>query len=98
MRDQSVNVSGSGNRVTAHNRPGHIITPGTPRRFQLHRERDLTGVSGVGIVADGCRFPDGVAVVHWRGEHRSTVVWSEGMGAVEAVHGHEGATRIVWID
>jgi hypothetical protein len=68
------------------------------RLFELHRKEDVTGVSGVGVVADGCLFPDGVAVVRWRGEHRSTVVWTEGMAAVEAVHGHGGATVVQWCD
>lgn len=68
------------------------------RLFELHRTEDVHGVSGTGVVADGCLFPDGVAVVHWRGEHRSTVVWTEGIEAVEAVHGHEGRTVVVWLD
>lgn len=29
------------------------------RRFQLHRDHDITGVSGPGVVADGVLFPDG---------------------------------------
>jgi hypothetical protein len=74
--------------------------PEIGRRFQLHREEDVTGVSGVGVVADGCAWADGTAVVHWRGEHRSTVVWAgpDGLTSVEAVHGHEGRTRVVFID
>jgi hypothetical protein len=45
------------------------------RTFEFHRDADVTGVSGTGIVADGVAFDDGVTVVRWRGERRSTVVW-----------------------
>lgn len=70
---------------------------GTCRRFQLHRDKDVTGFSGTGIVADGVRFPDGTAAMRWRGKHRSTVVW-EDLADAMVVHGHDGATRLVWVD
>lgn len=69
----------------------------TMRRFQLQRDVDVSGISGVGTVADGVVFSDGVTVVRWRGERQSTVVWP-GIEDVEAIHGHGGATRIVWVD
>lgn len=66
------------------------------RLFQLYRETDVTGISGTGIVADGVLFPDGVTVIRWRGDHRSTVVW-DSLRDVDAIHGHNGATQIVWL-
>ncbi|MFI5525011.1 hypothetical protein [Streptomyces platensis] len=68
-----------------------------PRIFTLHRDRDITGVSGTGIVADGVRWPDGTVSIRWRGERPSTVSWNS-IDDAEAVHGHGGATRIVWAD
>lgn len=68
------------------------------RRFVLQRSRDISGVSGIGIVADGVEFPDGVVVMRWRGGTPSTVVQDHGISAVEAIHGHDGHTRIVWLD
>lgn len=65
------------------------------RTFHLARDVDVSGVSGVGIVAEGVVFPDGVTVIRWRGERQSTVVWPC-VEDVEAIHGHGGATRIVW--
>ncbi|WP_218717046.1 hypothetical protein [Nocardia sp. MH4] len=65
------------------------------RTFEFRRDRDLSGVSGTGVVADGVVFDDGTTVVHWRGEHRSTVVWPSVEAAI-AVHGHDGATRLVY--
>lgn len=67
------------------------------RTFEFHRDADVSGVSGTGVVADGIVFDDGTAVVHWRGDHRSTVVWRSIEAAV-AIHGHDGATRLVWTD
>lgn len=65
------------------------------RLFELHRDRDVSGVTGTGVVADGAEFPDGTVVVRWRGEHTSTVVWPSLDDAL-AIHGHDGATRVVW--
>jgi hypothetical protein len=67
------------------------------KRFQLVRDVDISGVSGTGIVADGVQFSDGTTVVHWRGERRSTVVWPS-IHDVQAIHGHNGATHIEWLD
>lgn len=67
------------------------------RRFELHRDHDVSGISGTGVVAQGVVFDDGTAVVRWLGQRRSTVVWSS-IEDVEAIHGHGGATRIEWVD
>ncbi len=66
------------------------------RTFQLHRDVDVTGVSGTGIVADGVVWPDGTASVRWRGDRQSVVHW-DNAESIEAIHGHGGATRIVWM-
>ncbi len=67
------------------------------RRFHLDRSVDITGASGVGVVADGVAWPDGTVTIRWRGERPSTVNWGALDHAV-AVHGHGGATQVVWLD
>jgi len=67
------------------------------RRFQLVRDRDVSGVSGTGVVADGVLFDDGHAVTRWRAKIAQTCAW-DSIDHVEAIHGHGGATRIVWVD
>lgn len=68
------------------------------RPFQLIREQDPTGVSGTGIVAQGCYFPVvNKAVVCWVGKHRSVVVWDD-LNSMMKVHGHGGLTQIRWIE
>jgi hypothetical protein len=69
----------------------------TSRRFELHRDVDVSGISGTGVVADGVRFPDGSVAIRWRGERPSSVFWSD-MEHVVAIHGHSGSTRVVWRD
>lgn len=64
--------------------------------FVLRRHHDVTGVSGTGIVADGVLFPaagGSKAVVRWRGERGSTVVW-DSLRHVQEIHGHDGATVV----
>lgn len=71
----------------------------SPRRFLLVRDVDETGISGVGIVAEGLRFTDGVVVLRWTGAYPTSVVFHDrGVESVEAVHGHNGKTRIEWLD
>ncbi len=83
------------------------------RRFELHRDRDTSGVSGVGVVAEGVQFrqaavytfPDGVAQRMPAGWCRlvwvttpSSVALYQSVDDVVTIHGHNGVTRLVWID
>ena len=64
--------------------------------FELHRDVDETGISGTGVVAEGIEFSDGVVCLRWLTEWPSSVVhYDRGMESVEAIHGHNGKTRIV---
>ncbi|MGV9803909.1 hypothetical protein ACWDTP_38320, partial [Mycobacterium sp. NPDC003449] len=67
------------------------------RVFGLQRDHDPTGVSGTGHVADGAEWPDGTVTIRWRGERPSTVNWTS-LDDAMAIHGHGGATRIIWAD
>jgi len=68
-----------------------------PRRFRLLRHVDVSGVSGTGVVAEGVEFSDGSAALRWHGDYPTTTVW-ESIGSLVAVHGHQGATVVEWID
>lgn len=70
-----------------------------PRAFILQRDIDQTGVSGVGVVAWGVEFPDGVCALRWTSQWPTSVVFHElGMDSVKAVHGHDGMTRVIFMD
>lgn len=69
------------------------------KRFELHRDIDVTGVSGTGVVAEGVEFTDGVVALRWLTEWPTSVVFHDrGMASVEHVHGHDGKTKIVILD
>jgi len=68
-----------------------------PRRFKLMRKADISGISGVGHVADGVTFYDGTTVIYWRTQYASCVVFHS-LEHLLAIHGHEGATNVEWID
>ncbi|WP_350277306.1 hypothetical protein [Kribbella sp. HUAS MG21] len=68
-----------------------------PRTFELVRYRDPSGVSGTGVVAEGCEFTDGSVALRWRGDHPATAVWPN-LESILAVHGHQGATEVRWIE
>lgn len=68
-----------------------------PRRFELHRHEDETGISGTGPVAEGVMFSDGSAALRWRTAVRSTAIYAC-MGDLEKIHGHDGKTEVVWLD
>lgn len=71
----------------------------THRRFQLERDVDETGISGTGTVAEGVLFTGGVVALRWTSAHPTSVVFHDrGMQSVEAIHGHNGKTRIEWLD
>lgn len=67
------------------------------RRFRLRRDQDVTGVSGTGVVAEGVEFADGTVALRWLSETASTAVFAS-IDDVQKIHGHDGATRVVWVD
>jgi hypothetical protein len=78
-----------------------------PRAFVLVRHVDVSGVSGTGVVAEGTVWSDGSASVRWPGRGPGTglggrsgsvAFWPDGVGEVEATHGHGGATEVRYLD
>lgn len=58
------------------------------RTFEVIRQLDESGVSGIGLVAEGVVFSDGTCITRWVSNDspgRSTVVW-DSFGAFSAVH------------
>ncbi|WP_327725755.1 hypothetical protein [Streptomyces europaeiscabiei] len=76
-------------------RPEHDVAP---IRFYFRRHQDVSGVSGEGRIADGVLWPDGTASLRWRGPHPKIDFCDRGLVTAEHVHGHGGATEIVFID
>jgi len=74
---------------------GSAGAPGSGRLFTFDRGQDVTGVSGVGPVAEGVQFFDGTVVIRWTSADASTVVWPD-LDTAMRVHGYGGRTRVVW--
>jgi hypothetical protein len=62
--------------------------------FWLQRVEDESGVSGVGLVAEGVVFSNGWCALTWLTGHKS-VAFYPSLEEVEAIHGHNGKTTII---
>ncbi len=67
------------------------------RRFITVRDTDVSGVSGTGVVTEGIEFTDGTVVIRWLGELKSTAVYPD-IDTFIKIHGHDGATKVQWVD
>ena len=67
------------------------------RRFTLVRYADISGVSGTGVVAEGVEFSSGMVALNWAGR-LSSMAFYFSMSDLLRVHGHEGASDILWLD
>ena len=67
------------------------------RLFRLVREQDLTGVSGIGEVAEGVEFSDGTVAMRWKVPvGAGSTAFFRSIHDVKAVHGHGGATMVMF--
>jgi hypothetical protein len=67
------------------------------RLFQLHRDEDSSGVSGTGVVAEGVEFTNRECVIHWLAKRSSMGIYAN-IDDVVIVHGHDGRTRVVFVE
>lgn len=67
------------------------------RRFYLQRNADVSGVSGTGNVAEGCQFDTKWCALVWL-SGKAAMAYYPDIETLESIHGHEGSTKIVWVD
>ena len=67
------------------------------KRFYLQRNEDASGVSGLGNVAEGCQFDTGWCALTWL-TGKSAMSWYPDIETIVAIHGHEGRTKVMWVD
>jgi hypothetical protein len=65
------------------------------KNFYLNRKVDESGISGTGVVAVGTQFPSGICALEWTTYHSSVGIYKNVLD-VEKIHGHNGATEVVW--
>lgn len=71
------------------------VTP-KAKLFHLVRMKDVSGVSGTGVVAIGTEYPNGKCTISWLHEVSCIGVY-DSMSQLVAIHGHEGATTVIYI-
>ena len=67
------------------------------RIFRLQRDEDTSGVSGVGVIAEGVILTNTKIVLSWLTVHKCVTIY-DSMAEMIAVHGHDGRTKIIWED
>lgn len=67
------------------------------RTFKLVRSNDLSGVSGVGVVAEGAEFDTGQIAICWLSKYHAIGIY-ENLHVLDQVHGHNGSTVVKWDD
>lgn len=67
------------------------------QRFHFERSEDVSGTSGIGIVAEGCLFSNGHVALTWLSPHPSINIY-ESIRDVILIHGHENRTKIIFDD
>ena len=65
--------------------------------FVLQRDNDESGISGEGVVAEGVQFASGKCAMHWLTDTSSIAIY-DNIQELETIHGHEGKSRIIWLD
>ena len=71
------------------------------KRFYLKRNADISGVSGTGNIAEGCQFDNGWCALVWltnSTDADEVHSFYRSIDRVVAIHGHDGATQVVWVD
>lgn len=66
-------------------------------KFHLDRIDDTTGISGTGKVAEGVIFSNGWCAMIWLTKNTS-VAFYPNIETLEAIHGHNGSTKVVMED
>jgi hypothetical protein len=65
------------------------------KTFDLVRDEDASGVSGVGCVAEGVEFTDGTVALRWLTKMACTGLY-DSVDHVIAIHGHGDKTKVVY--
>lgn len=71
------------------------------KRFHLHRVEDESGISGVGVVAEGVEFTTGQVVLCWLRETElgfGSIATYQNIDQAIRIHGHNGKTKFVFYD
>lgn len=83
------------------------------RQFVLYRYKDVSGVSGEGVVAEGIKFPNGQVALRWYAKNgnmqrkrakdagfrfQGSISIFQSVEEIIEIHGHKGSTEVLYID
>ena len=71
--------------------------PTNIEKFYIFKHKDISGVSGTGVVAVGVIFPSGKLVIEWT-TYQTSIGFYDNMAKFLAVHSHEGFTEVIMGD
>ena len=74
-------------------RQSNPLTAPAARLFRLVRDEDETGISGIGTVAEGVEFANGMCAMSWLTAMHSVAVYPN-VRQLLAIHGHNGRARV----
>lgn len=76
---------------------GHVPEEHLPELWRLYRQKDVSGMSGEGYVAEGVEWADGAVAYRWRSNPCTTQLADE-IEHVRTIHGHSGNSQVRWVD
>lgn len=76
----------------------YYLIDGRFRRFVVQRDVDETGVSGTGRVVEGVQFEDGRIAYRWCVKPARSTGSFDSIEEMLEIHGHDGNTRVEWVD
>lgn len=65
------------------------------KKFYLLRHEDVNGLSGTGVVAEGCLYDFGMGSLNWLTDEPTVTVFIGGFRGIKRLHGHNDKTEIV---
>ena len=65
------------------------------KKFYLIRNDDVSGVSGIGRVAEGVVFSNGKCALNWLTQYTSCAIYDD-IETLKAIHEHGGRTELVF--
>lgn len=65
------------------------------RKFFLLRHEDVHNNSGVGVVAQGVQFDNGMASMTWLTDEPTVTNFNRGIRGIKRLHGHDGKTEVI---
>ncbi len=64
------------------------------KTFYLLRHEDLHGHAGLGVVAEGIIFDNGMCAMYWLSDYPTVTVFPK-ITVVKKLHSHEGRTEVI---